>query len=73
MSGPQLLQKYLKNHGESQRSLERRIGAPTGYVCHWLGGHRIPSGQWPFAIEDATDGEVPARVWWEHAIPNTRG
>jgi transcriptional regulator with XRE-family HTH domain len=62
--GPDLLKNYLSKHDESQRHLERRLGAKTGAISRYLSGDRVPGGRWAFAIESATGGAVPAASWW---------
>jgi DNA-binding transcriptional regulator YdaS (Cro superfamily) len=55
------LKEYLAKHKASY--LAAQIGRSPSFVSDLRSGHRKPSLQVAFAIEDATGGAVPARAW----------
>lgn len=66
-----LLERYLRNRGESQRAFERRIGSKPGLVSRYLNEDRTPNGRLAFIIEQATDGAVPAAGWFPKRRPKS--
>jgi transcriptional regulator with XRE-family HTH domain len=55
------LQKYLQTNKAAD--LARAVGISASYMADIKKGYRAPSIRVAFAIEDATQGAVPARSW----------
>ena len=55
------LRIYLKKH--KANALAEAIGISPSYLSDIKKGNRVPSLRVAFAIEDATQGAVPARSW----------
>jgi DNA-binding transcriptional regulator YdaS (Cro superfamily) len=55
------LKAYLKTH--KAKALAEAIGVSPSYLSDMKKGNRVPSLRVAFAIEDATQGAVPARGW----------
>ena len=55
------LRTYLKKH--KANALAEAIGISPSYLSDIKKGNRVPSLRVAFAIEDATEGAVPARSW----------
>jgi hypothetical protein len=55
------LQTYLKTH--KAKPLAEAVGISQSYLSDMKKGNRSPSLRVAVAIEDATDGAVPARSW----------
>jgi transcriptional regulator with XRE-family HTH domain len=55
------LQAYLKTH--KANALAEAVGISPSYLSDIKKGYRAPSLRVAFAIEDATQGAVPARSW----------
>ena len=55
------LQTYLKTHKAT--ALAQAVGISPSYLSDMKNGNRAPSLKVAFAIEDATQGAVPARGW----------
>ena len=55
------LQTYLKTHKAT--ALAQAVGMSPSYLSDMKKGNRVPSLKVAFAIEDATQGAVPARGW----------
>jgi transcriptional regulator with XRE-family HTH domain len=55
------LQAYLKTHKAT--ALAQAVGISASYLSDIKKGNRVPSLRVAFAIEDATNGAVPARSW----------
>jgi len=55
------LKAYLKTHKAGP--LAEAVGISQSYLSDMKKGNRSPSLRVAFAIEDATDGAVPARSW----------
>ena len=55
------LRTYLKKH--KANVLAEAIGISPSYLSDIKKGNRVPSLRVAFAIEDATEGAVPARSW----------
>lgn len=55
------LQTYLKTHKAT--ALAQSVGISPSYLSDMKKGNRVPSLKVAFAIEDATQGAVPARGW----------
>jgi transcriptional regulator with XRE-family HTH domain len=53
------LQTYLKTH--KANALAQAVGISQSYLSDIKKGYRVPSLRVAIAIEDATDGAVPAR------------
>lgn len=61
LRGMKHLQKYLKTHKAT--ALAEAVGISPSYLSDMKKGNRVPSLRVAFAIEEATDGAVPARSW----------
>jgi transcriptional regulator with XRE-family HTH domain len=61
LRGMEHLQEYLKTHKGS--ALAQAVGISASYLSDIKKGNRVPSLRVAFAIEDATNGDVPARSW----------
>jgi len=59
--GMKHLQAYLKTHKAGP--LAEAVGISQSYLSDMKKGNRVPSLRVAFAIEDATQGAVPARSW----------
>lgn len=57
------LQTYLKTH--KAKPLAEAVGISQSYLSDMKKGNRTPSLRVALAIEDATNGAVPARSWVE--------
>ena len=57
------LARYLAKTQETQAAFGVRVGVTDAIVCMWLSGARRPNLTSAFAIQRATDGEVPATLW----------
>lgn len=57
------LVSYLKATRTKQADLAKKIGVSRGYMSELAAGNKMPSLPVAFAIEDATDGAVPASCW----------
>lgn len=55
------LRIYLRKH--KANALAEAIGISPSYLSDIKKGNRVPSLRVAFAIEDATEGAVPARSW----------
>jgi transcriptional regulator with XRE-family HTH domain len=55
------LHNYLKKH--KANALAQEVGISQSYLSDIKKGNRVPSLRVAFAIEDATQGFVPARSW----------
>jgi len=55
------LQTYLKTH--KAKPLAEAVGISQSYLSDMKKGNRTPSLRVALAIEDATNGAVPARSW----------
>jgi transcriptional regulator with XRE-family HTH domain len=55
------LKAYLKTHKAGP--LAEAVGISQSYLSDMKKGNRSPSLRVAFAIEDATNGAVPARSW----------
>ncbi len=55
------LRTYLKTH--KAIALAQAVGISQSYLSDIKNGNRVPSLRVAFAIEDATQGAVPARSW----------
>jgi transcriptional regulator with XRE-family HTH domain len=55
------LKAYLKTHKAT--ALAQAVGISSSYLSDIKKGYRAPSLRVAFAIEDATEGAVPARSW----------
>jgi transcriptional regulator with XRE-family HTH domain len=55
------LQTYLKTH--KAKPLAEAVGISQSYLSDMKKGYRSPSLRVAVAIEDATEGAVPARAW----------
>ena len=60
------LTEYARTHaaGMSQKDLARQIGISRSYLAEILSGAKIPGRDAIGKIERATDGKVPASVWF---------
>jgi transcriptional regulator with XRE-family HTH domain len=67
-----MLAKYLREKGQSQRAFERALDLQPGMLSGYLSGNRRPGLDTAFAIERATNGEVPASSWAEEEEPAPR-
>ena len=61
VQGMEQLRTYLKKH--KANVLAEAIGISPSYLSDIKKGNRVPSLRVAFAIEDATEGTVPARSW----------
>jgi transcriptional regulator with XRE-family HTH domain len=61
VQGMEQLRTYLKKH--KANVLAEAIGISPSYLSDIKKGNRVPSLRVAFAIEDATEGAVPARSW----------
>ena len=61
VQGMEQLRTYLKKH--KANALAEAIGISPSYLSDIKKGNRVPSLRVAFAIEDATEGAVPARSW----------
>lgn len=61
VQGMEQLHAYLKTH--KANALAEAIGISPSYLSDIKKGNRVPSLRVAFAIEDATQGAVPARSW----------
>jgi len=61
--GAALLRAWLDGQGLSQADLARRCGVGEASVCRWLRGTRRPGLDLAIAVEQLTDGAVPAASW----------
>ena len=57
------LKTYLKTH--KAKPLAEAVGISQSYLSDMKKGNRTPSLRVALAIEDATNGAVPARSWVE--------
>jgi DNA-binding transcriptional regulator YdaS (Cro superfamily) len=58
-----LLANYLADHGLTQRAFAKLIDAPPPQISMWLSGRRRPGLDYALAIEQVTEGAVPAKSW----------
>lgn len=61
LRGMEHLKTYLKTH--KAKALAQVVGISPSYLSDMKKGNRVPSLRIAFAIEDATQGAVPARGW----------
>lgn len=58
------LNAYLDRHGRgAAQRLADAINVSKGRVSSWKTGRDVPELKHAFAVEDATNGAVPARGW----------
>ena len=57
------LQRYLNSGKNTARGLAGAVGVSAAFISQLRLGRKTPSLWLAFAIEDATDGAVPARSW----------
>ena len=57
------LARYLAKRGMTQSEFAVRIESPPCMVSQYAAGKRLPGLAVALAIEEATEGEVPARYW----------
>lgn len=60
---------YLSLRGISFSDMARRLGVEDSTVLRWCSQARLPGVRWANAIEEATDGEVPASSWGAEQLP----
>lgn len=61
--GSELLQQWLDDGHTSMTALARAMGVTRQSVSLWALGHTMPSRDNARALEQATDGDVPASSW----------
>ena len=59
--------KFLTNNEIEQKDIAARLGIDASLINHLLKGRKAPSIYTARDIEDATRGEVPARLWADPA------
>lgn len=58
-----MLGRWLDEQGLSQRAFAAQIGVHTSSMTDWLKGRWRPTLEAMLAIEQATEGKVPVRMW----------
>jgi transcriptional regulator with XRE-family HTH domain len=61
--GPRLLSKYIADNGLTQDSFGSKCGILQSQVYGYMSGRCRPGIDAAIAIEQATNGKVPARSW----------
>ena len=61
LHGMEQLHAYLKTH--KANALAEAVGISPSYLSDIKKGNRVPSLRVAFAMEEATQGAVPARSW----------
>lgn len=63
MTGLDLLRKYKRDTGSTQTELAERFEVSPVLVHYWLTEQRKPGLRTALAIEEATEGAIPASAW----------
>lgn len=60
---PTALRKWRTDRKMTQLALASMIGTYSQTISDYESGRKQPSLESAVALEDATDGEIPARLW----------
>jgi transcriptional regulator with XRE-family HTH domain len=63
LHGSELLDRYLRKTGETERGLARRVGIHYSRISRYRSGESTPGTRTAVALDRETAGRVPLRSW----------